>query len=335
MKVAVLTKSGLVIRDQRTPSIGPGQILVKTTGCGVCSGEVGSYKGRADPGDADEREMGHEGSGIVVQVGENVQGVAVNDEVTTLNGRFAEYFVTTPDSLVKLPENVDPIYALGEPVACCVHAGNRFGIRYGDRVAIVGCGFMGLMCLQLADLQGAGVIYAIDPIPWRLEAASHLGADEVFSPESQETKQMRAEGGPYQGQFDVVIEAAGVQSAIDVCGDIVKQHGRIILVGHHYSEGGARTVFMNQWNVKAIDVINGHVRRKDEKLEAMRAGMELMRTGRLVTGPLVTCYDMARAEEAFQDLVNRREGLFKAVITVGRNWRTPALAGIRRSWLQP
>jgi Zn-dependent alcohol dehydrogenase len=71
---------------------------------------------------------------------------------------------------------------------------------------------------------------------------------------------------------------------------------------------------MQQWNYKAIDVINGHVRRGDEKLEAMRQGIDLMRQGHLVTRPLVTTYDLAQVEQAFQDLSAGARGLFKAVL---------------------
>ena len=59
----------------------------------------------------------------------------------------------------------------------------------------------------------------------------------------------------------MVIEAAGVQSAVDLCTELVTQHGKIILVGYHQSNDGMRNVNMQQWNFKAIDVINGHVRR--------------------------------------------------------------------------
>ena len=58
---------------------------------------------------------------------------------------YADFFVSKPTELVKLPNSrlIRP-YALGEAIACCVHAGNRFGIQPGDKVAIIGCGFMGI-----------------------------------------------------------------------------------------------------------------------------------------------------------------------------------------------
>jgi threonine dehydrogenase-like Zn-dependent dehydrogenase len=90
--------------------------------------------------------LGHEASGEVVATGSQVTGIQTGDIVTALAmPAYAEYFVATAADLVQLPPDIDPIYALGEPVACCVHAAGRFGIQPGDKVAVVGCGFMGLI----------------------------------------------------------------------------------------------------------------------------------------------------------------------------------------------
>jgi threonine dehydrogenase-like Zn-dependent dehydrogenase len=71
---------------------------------------------------------------------------------------------------------------------------------------------------------------------------------------------------------------------------------------------------MALWNFKAIDVVNGHVRRQYEKREAMRASVELLRAGRLHTADLVTTYPLAKVGDAFRDLVAVKEGLFKVAL---------------------
>jgi len=309
VRAVMLTRGRFELRDLPMPPCGPGEILVRTLACGICHGDVFRYES-AKADDASEVLIGHEGTGKVVSVGEGVSGVAVGDVVTALGGTFSEYFTTTPARVTPVPERVAPRDALGEPIACCVHAGQRFGIRLGDRVAVVGCGFMGLVCLQLARLQGAAFVCAFEPIPWRRPMAVELGADVVLSAEGEAVREALAAYGP----FDVVIEAAGAQGAIDIVGDLVRQHGRVALVGYHQTRGGLRTVNMQQWNYKAIDVVNGHVRRDDEKREAMRAGLALMATGRLKIAPLVTSYPLSEAQRAFEDLASRKEGLFKAVL---------------------
>ena len=285
-------------------------MLVKILACGVCSGDVFVYENRAELAAAHSR-LGHEASGVVAGFGQDVTSFAEGDVVTSMSmPAFSDFAIASPDELCMLPSEIDPAFALGEPIACCVHAGNRFGTLPGDRVAVVGCGFMGLLCLQIARYQGAGFLCALDPDASRLEMSRHLGADVAVSPSECRAQSILAR----YGEFDLVIEAAGTQSALDLCGDLVKEHGRIVLVGYHQSEGGMRTVNMQQWNFKAIDVVNGHVRRHQEKAEAMRQGVDLMREGHLSTAPLVTTYDFCDIEQAFCDLASRKPGLMKAVL---------------------
>jgi threonine dehydrogenase-like Zn-dependent dehydrogenase len=285
-------------------------VLFKVLACGVCSGDVFVYENRAELAAAHSR-LGHEASGVVAGIGQDVTSFAEGDVVTSMSmPAFSDFAIASPDELCMLPSEIDPALALGEPIACCVHAGNRFGTLPGDRVAVVGCGFMGLLCLQIARYQGAGFLCALDPDASRLEMSRHLGADVAVSPSECRAQSILAR----YGEFDLVIEAAGTQSALDLCGDLVKEHGRIVLVGYHQSEGGMRTVNVQQWNFKAIDVVNGHVRRHQEKAEAMRQGVDLMREGHLSTAPLVTMYDFCAIEQAFRDLASRKPGLMKAVL---------------------
>ncbi len=263
MRAAILSSNGFTLTDRPVPSPGPGQIRLKSLSCGICEGDVFHYRVRSEL--THEVLMGHEGTGIVDALGSGVQGLAVGDIVTTLGGPYAEYYLTTPASALRVPPGLDPTLALGEPVACCVHAAGRFGVRPGDRVAVLGCGFMGLICMQLARRQGAGHICAIEPISWRREMARTLGADVAVDPQSLTGAQLAAD----LGEFDVILEAAGVPATLNLGGDLVKQHGRLVIIGYHQTEGGKRTVNMQQWNFKAIDVVNGHVRRDNEKMEAM------------------------------------------------------------------
>ena len=309
MKTAVLTSKGFDLREEATPTCGPGEVLVKTLACGICGGDVFAYS-EALKGTGAERVLGHEGTGTVAAVGAGVERFKEGDLVTSLGGRYSDYFLARYDRILKLPSKVDPIWAMGEPVACVIHAAPRFGIEVGDRVALLGCGFMGLLCLQAALLRGAGYVCAMDTMPWRLKVARDFGADETVNPESASGEELVAR----LGEFDVVIEAVGNQAALDLAWPLVRQHGRIIVIGYHQSNNGMRTINMERWNFKAIDVINGHVRRDDEKLRAMQAGLDLMQAGRLQTAPIVTAYPLDKVNDAFKDLTGRKEGLFKVAL---------------------
>ena len=297
--------------------------MIRVVGCGVCSGDLHAYRQREALRQSSapawrrfagigkyEALMGHEPSGVIVQVGPGVRELRAGQAVTAMDGAYAEYCVADAADVVPLPEGVDPLWALGEAVACCVHACGRSSIEFGGRVAVVGCGFMGQVCAQLTRLQGAARVLAIDPVPWRRLAALRLAADAAAGPDEAPPEALACDHGP----FDLVIEAAGNQSALDLCGELARQHGCINIIGYHQSDGGVRSAPMQQWNYKALTIINGHVRRIDEKRQAMWAGMELLASGRLRLRPLVKVYPLAEAARAFADLDTMRRGLFKAVL---------------------
>lgn len=309
MKVAILSNKGFVFEEREVPECGTDQVLVKSAGCGICEGDVFQYITRLDTPDIEQEflTMGHEGSGIVVEAGANVSGFNKGDKVTALGGGYAEYFVSTADKLAKVPDCIEVKMALGEPISCCVHAASRFRIALGDRVAIIGAGYMGLTCLQLAKLQGAVDICVFDFLDWRLETALRLGADVVIN-----NKDKSIEDLTLSGKYDVVIEAAGVQAAIDLGTELLRHHGTLNLVGYHQSNSGRRDIDMKTWNYKALTTINGHVRNENEKLRAMEASMKLMAHGKLDTNALITNYDFVDINQAFKDLKSRKNNLYKA-----------------------
>ncbi|MEM8936690.1 MAG: zinc-binding dehydrogenase [Pseudomonadota bacterium] len=310
MRAAVLNSSGFQLRDAEIPTPGAGEVLIKMIACGICGGDQHIFSIR-DRLPEEETWLGHEGAGTIVSLGDGVSGFNVGDTVTSLSGGFSEYFISHADHACLVPKGIDPRLALGEPVACCVHASDRFGTKSGDHVAVVGCGFMGLLCMQLLKLQGAGKIVAIDPIAYRREAAIQLGADTAIAPEEVESFD------PEQGIFDIVVEAAGIPSAIDLSTDLARQHGRVIFVGYHESNDGMRVVNMQRWNLKALDIVNGHVRRMDEKYDAMVKGVELIAQGKLHTKELVVEYPLDEISTAFDDIFGREKEIFKVVLVDG------------------
>lgn len=305
MKAAVLTPGGFELKNETIPVCGPGQVLVRTAGCGVCEGDVFQYANRmARQGQAEDFiRLGHEGSGVVAEVGSQVTEFKEGDRVTSLYGDYAEYFLAERTHLTRLPAGIEVKMALGEPLACCMSAARRFGIRMGDRVALVGCGYMGLSCLQLARLQGAAEVVAFDLLDWRLETARKMGADRVMN---------SAGALPDIGEFDVAIEATGAAPAIDFCVKLLRHHGTMNLVGYHQSNGGVRQIDMKTWNYKALTVVNGHVRDEIEKLSAMQAALNLAAHGKLDSTVLVTNYAFADINRAFRELTARKIGLYKA-----------------------
>lgn len=301
---AYLKNQKIELVEEDLPEIGPMQILVRTKGCGVCEGDLFLYK--ASAGSHDAISFGHEASGIVEEVGSWVTQFKKGDRVSSMNGGYGEFFISDDVNLVHVPESLNLETALGEPLSCCVHGAEKFNIRLGDNVAVFGCGYMGLVSLQLALLRGASQITAFDPIPWRREQALAFGADRAMDPGEANFDELSG--------FDVVIEATGVAQAIQQGTKLLKHHGTLNLVGYHQSENGIRSIDMKEWNYKALNIINGHIRDLDMKKEAMEIALKLSAAGKIDTGVLVTNYPLSQINQAFSDLAARKQGLYKANI---------------------
>ncbi len=196
MKAAVLHGPG-DIRMQRVsiPGIGPDDVLIEVKTIGVCGSDVHYYvTGRI--GRYVVREpliLGHECSGEVVRIGQNVRNVDIGDHVAIepgvpcrrcrfcksgrynlcpdvrflatppINGAFAEYVASPCDFVYKLPENMTFAEgALIEPLAVGLHAAKRGQVVPGETVVILGAGTIGLMVLQAVKAYGATRIIAVD-----------------------------------------------------------------------------------------------------------------------------------------------------------------------------
>jgi threonine dehydrogenase-like Zn-dependent dehydrogenase len=260
--------------------------------------------------------MGHEATGRVAALGRGVTGWRIDDRVTGLmSPAHAEVVVARADRLLRVPDGVAAEAALGEPIACLVNAARRTPVRLADRVAIIGLGFMGLGMLELVALGGASRILAIDVREEALALATSLGAGEGRAPDQLDPEDLAGERDRMAG-FDVVIEASGTQAGLDLATRLVRQHGTISIVGYH--QGGPRSVDLQAWNFKAIDVVNAHVRRDGDRMSSMAAGLELVASGSLDLGRLVTHrYPLAGVDDAFAALAAKPRGFVKAVILPG------------------
>ena len=133
----------------------------------------------------------------------------------------------------------------------------------------------------------------------RLNAVRDSGAAEV------------RRGDARGGESDCVIECAGTQEALDTAAALVAERGRLVVAGFH--QDGARTVDMQSWNWRGIDVINAHERDPAVYVDAMREAAELAAAGDLDVAALVTHrFPLARLEEAFEAARTRPTGFVKA-----------------------
>jgi threonine dehydrogenase-like Zn-dependent dehydrogenase len=115
------------------------------------------------------------------------------------------------------------------------------------------------------------------------------------------------------GEFAVVIEAAGTQSALDTASRLVAAGGRLVVAGFH--QDGPRTVDMQSWNWRGIDVVNAHERDPQAYVRGLREAVRLTVAGILDVERLVTHrLPLARLDDAFELARTRPAGLVKAVV---------------------
>jgi threonine dehydrogenase-like Zn-dependent dehydrogenase len=268
--------------------------------------------------------MGHEPSGVIEKIGQSVDSLKVGQRVAVLptgggpfteytNGGFAEYMVIPQKRGALMPPGIEFTEAIGEPVACLVSGLERTEIHLADRVAIIGCGFMGLAMLQLVAQRGPREIVAIDVRQEALENALRFGADRAMLPKQIDPRDRAAEWAQIGQGFDVVFEVTGTQAGLTLAGELVTAHGTLSIVGFH--EMGMRTLDVRLWNLKAITVINAHERRNDYLMHCMQAGLELIAKGKLDMASLVThTYPLDKVDIAFAAMRDKPQGFIKAVI---------------------
>jgi L-iditol 2-dehydrogenase len=213
MRAAVHAGIGEIrLEDRPAPRIGPGELLLRVRGCGLCGSDLAKLRGPA-PGPA---VLGHEVVGEVAATGAGADDFHAGERVVVAHhvpcfachycrrgspsmcpafkasnldpGGFAEY-VRVPAANVRhatfrIPDVLpDAVAAFTEPLGCCVRALRRAGVGPGDAVVVAGLGAMGCLLVQLARRRG-GHVLGVDPLAPRRALAAALGAEAVVGPEA-------------------------------------------------------------------------------------------------------------------------------------------------------
>ena len=244
--------------DIDVPEPGPRDALVRIAACGICGTDVsyvhmGMTPGRPIP-------LGHEMAGTVEWLGAEVSGVSVGDRVVVCPSDAGDGPMGTggrqggltpllhvPNAadgrrLFRVPDGMSlTTAALAEPVAVGMQSVNQSEAKPGDKVAVFGCGPIGLFALATLADRGVDDVVAIDFSHSRLDLAREMGAAYALDPSEvdvwAELKRIHGEApfmfGP-TAATDVFIEASGADSVI---GDVLQNgrvDGRLVIVALHY-----------------------------------------------------------------------------------------------------
>lgn len=240
------------------PTPGPDDVLITVEAAGMCASDIHIIDGHYASNPV--MTLGHEFSGRITAVGNNVEKSRIGDLVTVepheydrtcmychvglehmclnkraygvqLDGGMAEYAAIPARLAYSVPEGVPAVHAaMTEPIACSVHAMDRLAPVSGLPIAVHGCGPAGAILTGLARMQGLAPIVVIDPKPDRRDLALRVGADLTLDPLAGDFDERVLEvtngyGFPYQ------IEASGSAAVVETAVGIAARHGTVLLFG--------------------------------------------------------------------------------------------------------
>lgn len=296
------------------PPLAAGSLRVEVDGCGVCGSNLPVWEGRPwfsyplPPG-----ALGHEAWG---RVAAHPAGAAADFPVGTRvaflsDNAFAEVVDVPAGLVVPIPAAVEGPFP-GEALGCALNIAGRSGFAAGDTVAIVGAGFLGCLIVALAARAGARVI-ALSRRASALDAARSMGAKETVRLPDSDSAVEEVERLTSGRLCDVVVEAVGAQGPLDLAARLTKVRGRLVVAGFH--QDGARSVDLQLWNWRGIDVVNAHERDDAVRLAGIRAAAEVVASGALDPTPLYTHrFPLAELDAALNTLVARPTGFMKSLV---------------------
>jgi threonine dehydrogenase-like Zn-dependent dehydrogenase len=295
------------------PEVPAGHVRIRLQGCGICASNLSVWEGRSwfnYPQQAGS--PGHEGWGLVDAVGEGVDDLDIGDRVAVISHHaYSEYDIAPRECVVRLPSELDDEPFPGEPLGCAMNIFERSQIRRGDRVGIVGAGFLGLLLTQLAVNAGAHVV-VLSRREFALQLAATMGAEYTASTEHSDARD-RALAFTDQRGCNVVIEAVGLQSSLDLASALTGERGRLVIAGYH--QDGLRQINLQEWNWRGIDVINAHERAMERYVHGIRNAVDAVIEGRLDPFPLLTHrVDIGSLDRGFELTSQRPQGFVKAMM---------------------
>jgi threonine dehydrogenase-like Zn-dependent dehydrogenase len=327
------------------PAIGPDDVLVRSRAVGICGSDVELYRGTRPEGYYRYPIVpGHEWSGEVVAIGENVRAIlpeailgakvvvegflfcgscrncrtgltnlcerGYNEIGFTRTGGMAEYVAVLARQVHVLP-STSPLEqaALLEPTSVVVHAFLRAQPRAGDIVAVVGDGAIGQLAVQVARLFNPSAIFMIGSRPERLAIARQLGATHTINSREDNPLEVLASHTGGRG-VELVFEGGTRPEGVAMALRLARRGGTVLLegiAGGHAQLNIESDIFvLNHLAVFGIFGANS---------AAWTFAVQLFSSGLLNLTPLITHrFPLADYQQAIDTLVERRPGTLKVML---------------------
>jgi 2-desacetyl-2-hydroxyethyl bacteriochlorophyllide A dehydrogenase len=314
----------------------PGWAIVRVRNCGICGSDLHFYRGEFPP--PAQIAMGHEISGEVVELGEDVTGFAIGDRVaveplvvcqqcrycrggepqlcprrqligTAVDGGFAELIAVPGYALHRLPGDVPfHVAALAEPLAVCVHGLRLVDFLDGESVLVLGAGTIGLLSVLVARELGASSVAITARHQHQSRMAQALGASRVFAPDD-ETLASHARAQP----FDVVVETIGgnADSLADAI-SLARPGGRVSVLGVFTQPVSLHPVQLVLKEVRVVGSLTYGAPRG--QLDFAIALDRLARRWRDLEQIITGRYPLKQAGDAFEEALDKSKGGIKVTL---------------------
>ena len=342
MKVAYFTAlRKLEIHDRPEPKVDrPDGVLLRIDRVGVCGSDVHYYvNGRiGDQLVEYPASLGHECSGTVVEVGSAVCGLAPGTRVAVdpamvcgecdqcragrpntcrrlqfmgcpgeAPGAVAEYRVVPADNCFPIPDSMTLEQAvLIEPLSVGLYAVRLGQLQPAARIAVFGCGPIGLSVLLCAKAQSPCTVHATDLLDERLDIARRCGADWTGNARQDDAIETIAELEPHG--LDVVFECSGDPACVDRAQRLLTPGGTLVMVGIPPTPW----VSFDVHQMRRMELTFINVRRQKDCVDP---AVRLVGDGRVDVAPLLThCFPLAEIRDAFELVADYRDGVIKAVL---------------------
>ena len=230
--------------EEDLPELKSDEILLKMVSAGLCHSDIPAYMGTSAMGrnplgyeDVVKPHypigIGHEPTAVVEAVGNAVTKFKPGDQVTGVTSECmaTHKIIREEERIIRVPEMDKPFECcLGEPMMCVANIVQAAKPAFGDHVAVIGCGFMGLLTIAGLKNYRLGSLTAVDLMDGRLAVAGEYGADHTVNPakESLEETMMKITRGK---GFDVIVEITGslrgLASALSI--SRISGRGKILL----------------------------------------------------------------------------------------------------------
>ena len=341
MKSLILEKyNEFTLRDTEIPPLKPGWVLIRVEACGICGSDVhgmdGSTGRRQPP-----VIMGHEASGTISELGENVNNWKIGDRVTfdstiscgecfycqrgdinlcdnrrvlgvscdeyRQNGAFAEFVAVPAHILYAIPENISfEQAAMIEAVSVAVHAAAISSVKARDTAVVIGCGMIGLLGIQALKAAGCGKVIAIDQVDEKLNLAMKLGASLILNSTDPNIIQKIQSETNNRGA-DLVLEVVGIEPTVNLAIDCARKGGTVTLIGNLTPE---------------VKLPLQKVVTRQLKLQGSCASageyplcLELIASGKIKVDRLISkVAPLEEGNEWFHRLYNKETGLMKVIL---------------------